>query len=384
MMLLADAPFHLRRSYGRERERRNNQLIICEAAAQLPHRFWEENFPDMFPSLDVDPGNLDVSHLFVNVVNASYMRESTFNEVIVPLLRSNPVPETSALNEGGSQEWMQTWAKVMSSLYATNQEAKRVRLEAQRAMSQNDWGNPVIATHVQNQRVKQARLRREQEHHVNVIVPDMNREGEYGGVYMPMPRYEALTPPLTESTSTERESWRSSDLSLVGQNGGVYHSIAEFREAIAPLLTESTSTEEESPDLATPQQTIRLVPEPRNMGISLYESLLDPMAGSDVRPPDPMQFAILPMTGNGRILGTEDIEDTPASKKEEARRPYGSLELITCETLCVICTEAMQNGNVVHRLECRHRFHLHCLSTWSRRGDTCPICREQLPALEMW
>lgn len=56
---------------------------------------------------------------------------------------------------------------------------------------------------------------------------------------------------------------------------------------------------------------------------------------------------------------------------------HASDEDIMCES-CPICLEHYgTNSDVVCKLNCAHYFHISCLSQWSTRHHTCPLCRSQ-------
>ena len=73
-------------------------------------------------------------------------------------------------------------------------------------------------------------------------------------------------------------------------------------------------------------------------------------------------------------LGCRSDKDTDAC-------PSG-LQLTTREPVreCSICREAMRVGETVLKLHCRHVYHDACVAAWLRTKNTCPLCREELPA----
>ena len=74
----------------------------------------------------------------------------------------------------------------------------------------------------------------------------------------------------------------------------------------------------------------------------------------------------------------------PRSDQDDITCPSGLL-LTTREPTreCSICQEAMAVGQAVLKLHCRHVYHDTCLATWLRTKNTCPLCREELPAEKM-
>ncbi|XP_049871661.1 E3 ubiquitin-protein ligase TRAIP-like [Pectinophora gossypiella] len=46
--------------------------------------------------------------------------------------------------------------------------------------------------------------------------------------------------------------------------------------------------------------------------------------------------------------------------------------------LCTICSEVLNQADVIHVTKCGHLFHENCLSTWTARSNTCPQCRDKV------
>ena len=42
---------------------------------------------------------------------------------------------------------------------------------------------------------------------------------------------------------------------------------------------------------------------------------------------------------------------------------------------CAICLERIDPGEEVRALQCKHEFHLECVTTWLRAKRVCPICK---------
>lgn len=47
---------------------------------------------------------------------------------------------------------------------------------------------------------------------------------------------------------------------------------------------------------------------------------------------------------------------------------------------CLICTESYDAEQVVIELPCQHFYHDQCVETWLKQFNSCPTCREPLPA----
>ncbi|KAM8834457.1 E3 ubiquitin-protein ligase TTC3 [Synchiropus picturatus] len=76
--------------------------------------------------------------------------------------------------------------------------------------------------------------------------------------------------------------------------------------------------------------------------------------------------------------------ETPAPVWQKPKPP--KLKAINLEDPCVICHEEMTLDNS-RVLDCRHTFHVQCISSWLKQQSTCPTCRghtispEEFPAL---
>jgi hypothetical protein len=73
------------------------------------------------------------------------------------------------------------------------------------------------------------------------------------------------------------------------------------------------------------------------------------------------------------------IEIIDEEEEDEFVQAY---EVVREETLpcranakCSICLEAMRGSEPRRALTCGHEFHVHCVSSWFRREQTCPMCR---------
>jgi hypothetical protein len=49
---------------------------------------------------------------------------------------------------------------------------------------------------------------------------------------------------------------------------------------------------------------------------------------------------------------------------------------------CTVCHEVFAEGDQVMELPCNHSFHDGCILPWLEGHNTCPICRQELPAEE--
>eukprot|EP00960_Hanusia_phi_P031737 749461-Hanusia_phi.AAC.1 len=53
---------------------------------------------------------------------------------------------------------------------------------------------------------------------------------------------------------------------------------------------------------------------------------------------------------------------------------------IVRQEVCPICEETLEDGEGILRLPCSHVFHDDCICPWLKHHNTCPICRNELPA----
>lgn len=52
------------------------------------------------------------------------------------------------------------------------------------------------------------------------------------------------------------------------------------------------------------------------------------------------------------------------------------------DTVCGICQDKFNSGDLFHRLPCQHMFHVGCATSWLTQRNTCPTCRYIMPADE--
>ena len=45
---------------------------------------------------------------------------------------------------------------------------------------------------------------------------------------------------------------------------------------------------------------------------------------------------------------------------------------------CSICLESYEDGVVLRQLPCSHLFHDHCVDTWLRMNNQCPLCKQSI------
>ncbi|GLC35449.1 hypothetical protein PLESTB_000205900 [Pleodorina starrii] len=83
--------------------------------------------------------------------------------------------------------------------------------------------------------------------------------------------------------------------------------------------------------------------------------------------------------------GQQQPSKPPASRKVVAALPRIRLDEASLESqigrdaVCPVCTEALQVGDEVQLLPCKHSYHVACLAPWLEQNNSCPICRQELP-----
>lgn len=48
------------------------------------------------------------------------------------------------------------------------------------------------------------------------------------------------------------------------------------------------------------------------------------------------------------------------------------------QSMCAICLEPYQEGEILTALPCKHHFHVECAAGWMRRARHCPLCRQDI------
>jgi hypothetical protein len=86
-----------------------------------------------------------------------------------------------------------------------------------------------------------------------------------------------------------------------------------------------------------------------------------------------------------RILWHLDLVAPPKTCKQLRAEmalggPWPCWATLSSLSICVICLETINGGDVIRHLPCGHTFHSDCITPWyRRRHNTCPICVLCLP-----
>lgn len=82
------------------------------------------------------------------------------------------------------------------------------------------------------------------------------------------------------------------------------------------------------------------------------------------------------------LTGLSRPENLPASKASIESMP--SIEIssghVSSEYHCAVCKEAFEIGNEARELPCKHIYHEDCILPWLKMRNSCPVCRQELPA----
>lgn len=49
----------------------------------------------------------------------------------------------------------------------------------------------------------------------------------------------------------------------------------------------------------------------------------------------------------------------------------------SCIEKCCICLDSIGNNDRVRITSCRHKFHYSCIKEWSKKENTCPLCKRR-------
>lgn len=125
-----------------------------------------------------------------------------------------------------------------------------------------------------------------------------------------------------------------------------------------------------------------------------FELFYDDGAGTGLRPLPRSMSDFLMGSGFDQLLDQlTQIEDSPIGvgrSYENAPASKAAIESLPTMTItdgnvvtdsfCAVCTEALELGNEVQEMPCKHLFHQDCILPWLSLRNSCPVCRHELPA----
>lgn len=85
----------------------------------------------------------------------------------------------------------------------------------------------------------------------------------------------------------------------------------------------------------------------------------------------------------GSGLLADGFENLPASKDAVASLPAVRIQACHVEDVCAVCTDALAVGSEAREMPCKHLFHDGCIFPWLGLHNSCPVCRHELPAVEL-
>lgn len=130
-----------------------------------------------------------------------------------------------------------------------------------------------------------------------------------------------------------------------------------------------------------------------NDGSNNFELFYDDGAGTGLRPLPRSMSNFLMGSGFDQLLDQltqienspfavgRSYENTPASKTaiESLTTITITDSNIVTDSLCAVCTEALELGDEAQEMPCKHIFHQDCILPWLSLRNSCPVCRHELP-----
>ncbi|KAF2291736.1 hypothetical protein GH714_035390 [Hevea brasiliensis] len=131
-------------------------------------------------------------------------------------------------------------------------------------------------------------------------------------------------------------------------------------------------------------------PEENEEGSS-YEFYYDDGTGSGLRPVPANMSEFFMGSGFDRLLdqlaqievnGFGRVGNPPASKAVVESMPTVEITEthVFADAHCAVCKEAFELGGEAREMPCKHIYHSDCILPWLAMRNSCPVCRQELPA----
>ncbi|XAR68930.1 Ubiquitin--protein ligase [Bertholletia excelsa] len=122
-----------------------------------------------------------------------------------------------------------------------------------------------------------------------------------------------------------------------------------------------------------------------------YEMYYDDGAGTGLRPLPESMSEFLMSSGFDRLLdqltqleinGIGRLDPLPASKAAIESLPTVQIaaSYVATDSQCAVCIELFEINTEALEMPCKHIFHSDCIVPWLSVRNSCPVCRQELPA----
>ncbi|XP_066382309.1 E3 ubiquitin-protein ligase RDUF2-like [Miscanthus floridulus] len=121
----------------------------------------------------------------------------------------------------------------------------------------------------------------------------------------------------------------------------------------------------------------------RGGSLSGFELYYDDGAGEGLRPlPGDVQHLLMG-SGFHRLLDQFSRLEAAAPRPPASKAAVESMPSVTVAgggAHCAVCQEAFEPGAAGREMPCKHVYHQDCILPWLSLRNSCPVCRQELPA----
>ncbi|KAI3907436.1 hypothetical protein MKX01_036353 [Papaver californicum] len=95
---------------------------------------------------------------------------------------------------------------------------------------------------------------------------------------------------------------------------------------------------------------------------------------------DPAQVVTTSTTANNDNLNDHEENESVSIKQTVDMMPVVLIENDTNSNhrSCMVCMDRFSVGARAKSLPCNHIFHDHCILSWLRQHNSCPLCRSEI------